>query len=519
MAELILDGTGLTIERVAQVARAGRPVAIAEAVWPRLDAGRALVERYLRDDIPAYGLNTGLGGNLGHRLRPEEIPTFQAQLIRGRAVAVGPPLPAGVVRAALLARANGIARGTSGVSPAVLAMLVELLNRAVTPVVPSRGSIGAADLAPMAHIGLVMVGLGEAELGGERLAGAEALRRAGLAPVEFGAKDALGLINANALTVGHAALVLDGTCRLMLAAAAAAALSCEGYAANLGTFDARTSALRPAPGQEAAAVLYRALLAGSSLETPGAARAIQDALSFRCLPQITGAALAALAHAVAITETELNAAADNPAVLTEHDLILSTGNFHLAALALASDSLALALAQFAHASMARLTKLVSAAHSGLPRYLSRVGGASAGLVPMLKPAGALLAEIRLKASPACLDALAISDFVEDHAPHAPLAVRKLEEQLELLARLVAIEALIAAQAVDLRKPAELGAGTRVLHAFVRETVPTLDADRESGAEAEALARRILDAEFEAPLGALGLAPFGRDRPDPTSAAR
>jgi histidine ammonia-lyase len=340
-----------------------------------------------------------------------------------------------------------------------------------------------------------------------RMPGGEALRRAGLEPLELGAKDALGLINANALTAGHAALVLRDARRLMLAATAVAALACEGYGANLGTFDARTAGLRPGPLQETAATLYRALLAGSALENPETARAIQDALSFRCLPQITGAALGPLEHARSITEIELNAAGDNPAVLAEAGLILSTGNFHLAALALAFDTLALALAQFAHASMARLTKLVSAAHSGLPRYLSPVGGASAGLVPVLKPAGALLAEIRLKASPACLDALAISDFVEDHAPHAPLAVRKLDEQLQLLARLVAIEALIAAQATDLRRPERLGAGTRLMHDFVREIAPFLESDREMGGEAEALAHRVLGSEIEQRLRALDLGPL------------
>ena len=508
MPDLVIDGSTLTIEQMAAVAHQGRPVVLGATVEPRLRAARAVVERYLQSGEPAYGLNTGLGGNLGHRLAAADVAAFQVQLLRGRAVGVGPPLRAEVVRAGLLARANGMARGASGVSPAVLGMLVALLNRGVTPVVPSRGSIGTADLVPMAHVGLVLVGIGEADLEGARLPGGEALRRAGLHPLVLGAKDALGLINANGLTVGHAALVVRDARRLLLAASAAAALACEGYRANLGTFDARTAALRPVPHQEAAAALYRVLLAGSDLEAPGSARSLQDALSFRCLPQVTAAALDALAHALAVTETELNAAGDNPAVLAEANLILSTGNFHLASLALAFDGLAIALAQFAHASLARLTKLLSATHSGLPAYLSPVGGASAGLVPLSKTAGALLAEIRLKAAPVGLDALAISDFVEDHAPHAPLAVRKVEEQLWQLARLVAIEALIAAQATDLRRPGRLGAGTGLMHVFVRETVPFLEADRELGAEAEALAGRVAGAEVEQRLGTLDLGSLG-----------
>ncbi|MGH6913557.1 MAG: aromatic amino acid lyase, partial [Geminicoccales bacterium] len=351
-------------------------------------------------------------------------------------------------------------------------------------------------------IGLVMLGLGEAQFQGRVLPGSEALRQAGLQPATLGPKDGLGLINANAVTVGHAALVLSDARRLLLTAAATAALACEGYAANPSTFDARTAALRKAPGQESAAALFRALLEGSSLAETDAPRVIQDALSFRCLPQIAGAALHALADAIAATETELNAAADNPAVLVDDDVILSTGNFHLAALALAFDSLALALGQVAHAGMARIVKLMSAAHSSLPRYLSPIGGASAGLVPLQKAAAALLAEIRLEAAPACLDAIAISDFVEDHAPHAPLAVRKLEEQLSLLARLIAIEGLAAAQAVDLRRPKALGAGSRLVHAFVREMVPVLEADRETGPEAERLAQRLLAGDLSERLESL-----------------
>jgi len=495
MAQLVLDGRGLTIGRLAEAARSRARIAIAAEVWPRLDAARAVVERYAQGDVPVYGLNTGLGGNLGHRLGPDAIADFQAQLIRGRAVAVGPPLATEVVRAGLIARANGIANGASGVSREVLEMLVQLVARGITPLVPSRGAIGAADLVLLAHVGLVMLGEGEAELEGERLGGGEALARAGLAPLRLGPKDGLGLINANAITAGHAALVLTLTRRLLRDGLAIAGLACEGYAANPGAFDPRAMALRPAPGQTEAAAALRALLAGSGLAGAGAPRAIQDALSFRCLPQIAGAALDALGRAVAVTETELNAAADNPAVLADEGEIVSNGNFHLAALALAFDALAPALAQLAHASAARIVKLMSAAHSGLPRYLSPQGGASAGLVPLQKAMAALLAEIRGKANPAGLDALAISDAVEDHAPQAPLAVRKLEEQLALFARLLAIEALSAAQAVDLRRLPRLGAGTRTVHAFVRERVATLTTDRPIGAQAERLALALLGGEL------------------------
>jgi histidine ammonia-lyase len=484
----VLTGKDLDITTLARVARAignglGQVTLSAEA-RERVAAARAVVERAAAGEQPIYGLNTGLGGNLKYRLAPEQITGFQTQFVVGRAIGVGEPLPRAVVRAAMLARANAMTLGGAGVSPAVLDLLIELINRDVTPVVPRWGSIGAGDLGLLAHIALVVIGRGLAEHDGRVLPGDEALRAAGLSLATLGPKDGLALCNGNALSAGMAGLALETARRLLRSSEQAAALSFEGYAANPSIFDPRLAAAHPAFGQVAAAQRFRELIAGSSLSDAGSARSIQDALSFRCLSHVHGAAMDALERAVAACELELNAAADNPLVLTADDEMLSTGNFHLMALALAGDTLAMALSSVAAMAVGRIVKLMDADFTQLPRYLSPVGGASAGLVSMQKTAVALYGEIRRHANPAGLDQFAVSETVEDHSAQAPLVYAKLTDQLAAFERLVALEMLVAAQAVDLRRPARLSASSAALHAAIRAAVPTLHEDRESGADVE-----------------------------------
>jgi len=481
----ILSGNGLDIATLARVAHAhASDVSLSGEARERVKAARVVVERAASGERPIYGLNTGLGGNLKYRLAPAEITAFQTQFVVGRAIGVGEPLPRSVVRAAMLARANGMSIGGAGVSPAVLDLLIALVNCDVTPIVPRWGSIGAGDLGLLAHIALVIIGRGFAEHKNQVLPGAEALRAAELSPAILGPKDGLALCNGNALSAGMAALALDSARRLLARSEQAAALSFEGYAANPSIFDPRLAAAHPAFGQVAAAARFRALIAGSSLYDAGSARSIQDALSFRCLSQVHGAATDALERAVAACELELNAAADNPLVLTDEGEMLSTGNFHLMALALAGDALAMALSSVAAMSVGRIVKLMHADFTQLPRFLSPVGGASAGLVSMQKTAVALYGEIRRHANPAGLDQFAVSETVEDHSAQAPLVYAKLSDQLAALERLVALEMLVAAQAVDLRRPARLGASSEPLHAAIRAVVPPLNEDRESGADVE-----------------------------------
>jgi histidine ammonia-lyase len=483
----------LTIGRIVELVQGRERIALTACARRRIATARAVVERYAQGDAPVYGLNTGLGGNVGFRLAPAEIEAFQEQIIIGRCIGMGLPLPEPVARAALLCRIVGLAQGGSGISMAALGQLVAMFNAGVTPIIPSRGSIGAADLGLCAHMAAVVIGRGEATFGGVTMSGADALAGAGLAPIKLAAKDGLSLCSASAVSAGHAATTLVELGALLTALLVTAALSIEGYAANPTIFDARLAAARPAAGQALAAAAFRRALGGSALHD-GSARAIQDAISFRALPQIWGPALESFRTAVEAVETEINSAADNPLVLTDDGVMLSTANFHTAAIALAFDTLAIVLTHLATASAERIIKLMNPNLSGLPKYLSPVGGASTGFNSLQKPAAALHAEIRLKAQPASLDALPVSDTVEDHAPQTPLTIRKLAEQIELLRMLVAIEALVSAQAVDLRSH-RLAPATRDLHAAIRARVPMLTTDRETGPDASRVADLIGDPVF------------------------
>ena len=497
----------LGLRTLLDVCAPGGQVVLTDGARARIAAARRVVDGYAAGPELVYGLNTGLGGNLGHRLDPADLAAFQTQLIRGRTIGVGPSFQPMVCRAALLCRIAGLAAGGSGISAGPLDLLVAMFNAGVTPVIPGRGSIGAGDLGLGGHIGAVVIGRGAAAIGDTVLPGAEALAAAGLRPATLAPKDGLALLNSSAVTCGHAAVVLAALSDTLLLSFAAASLSCEGYGANFATFDPRVAAARPASGQVLAAAVFRRLLRGSPLEQPGAARAIQDALSFRVLPQISGPVIEAFRTATDAVATELNAASDNPLVLAQDGRMMSTANFHTPAIALAFDTLAIGLCHLATASAYRITKLMNPALSGLPRYLSPVGGASAGLNPLQKTAAYLHAEIRLRATPASLDALPVSDSVEDHAPHTPLTIRKLEEQLLPWRLLVAVEATTAAQAADLRG-AGMGELTGMVQAVVRSAVPMLDEDRETGPDTDRVAAALFAGDLcralKAGLAGLGL---------------
>ena len=485
MTQYLIDSDFITCERLAAWAHGTDHFSFAPAALERLRVDRQVVEQHVAAGAPVYGLNTGLGGNLGYRLADGEVLAFQEQVILGRMIGMGQPLPQDVVRAAQLARVIGFARGGTGVSVGAAQAVMAMLDRGITPVVPTLGSISAGDLGLCAHLAAPVIGHGEAFYQGRRYCGADALKAAGLSPVQLQPKDGLGLINASPVTTGHAAVVAADLGQLLLVAAAVAALADEGYAANPNVFDPRIAAARPAGAQPAVAALFRALLAGSSLYD-GPARSIQDALSFRTIAQVFGSAHAAFAMLGDAVDAEINGISDSPLVFAAEGEMLSSPNFHTPLIALAFDSMAIALTHLATASVQRLIKLQNPALSGLPKYLSPVGGASVGYNAMQKTAAALHAEIRLKATPASLDAVVVSDSVEDHATHALLCVRKLDEQLNLMRHLVAVEALVAAQAVDLRGSVRLGAGAQQVFDAVRSVVPPLQADRPCGPDAMAV---------------------------------
>jgi histidine ammonia-lyase len=491
MTAVIVDGRTLTAAGVAAVALDGAQVVLADEVLPRLIRDRAVVEDIVDRQVPAYGVTTGLGSRSSYALPREELGLFSARTVRGRANAVGDPLPVPVVRATMLARVSGIASGGSGVSPGITPLLIGLLNAGVHPVIPEVGSIGSSDLCQLAHVGLVVMGEGRAELAGEILDGAVALRRAGLAPAQLGAKDGLVLCGASPLAAGYGALALHEAAAVLSLAQAVTALTFEGFRANTSPLDARVSRLRPAPGQTRAAAELLALLAGGELPDPAHARRVQDPISLRCAAQVHGSLHAALDFATAALEPELNGSGDNPVVLAGTGEVVSSGNFHTPALALAFDTLALALTQTAAVSAERLQRLLSPAVSGLPANLSPYGPERSGFAPLAKTAQALVAEIRFLSAPVCTDPRYGADAVEDDSTNAALGARRLSTMLSRLAQLLAAEAVAAAQAVDLAAVTALGQGPELLYRAIRAVVPGLVDDRPCGADVERVCREVL----------------------------
>ncbi len=448
-------------------------------VTERIARARNVVERHAAGAAPVYGLNTGLGANLGYRIPADEIEAFQLQLLRGRSVGTGPSLPETVCRGVLLARIITAARAYSGLSPALYEKMQQVYAAGLAPVIASCGSIGAGDLVLNAQMGLTLCGEGEFWVGGEQVDATAALQAQGIEPLKPEAKDAMVLANHSSVTVAQTAQVLGECERLMLLGQSVTAMAAEAYNVNPAMFAADLQALRPASGQEEAAAFFRRALEGF---TPDNSK-IQDALSFRVVATLFGTARTALAHAIREWEIEANAAAENPTVMKDGS-IRSSANFHTPAISHSLDSLSIAVHHLANASAQRSVKLMTAGLSGLPKYLSPVGGASAGLVPMQKTIAALLAESRFYAQPAGLDAMVVSDMVEDVASQSMLAAQMLGKQLVAVRSLIGIEALVAAQGLDLRGHRVLGMASGVLYPAIRGAVDRLEEDRAMGREIE-----------------------------------
>ena len=492
-APLLLTGEGLSVEDLAAVARGGCSVAIAPDGEARLEAARRVVERALAAGEPVYGLNTGLGARAGERLTDEALRAFSYQTIRGRAQALGAPLPTEAVRAAMLVRLNGFLKGASGVSPSVAHGLRDCLNAGVTPVVGETASIGAGDLCWMASLARALIGEGEMwDASGRVGPASDGLRAVGLAPFVLGPKDGLALANNSGMTAGLSALAVAEAAQLIDMLQAATALSLEAFRANLSPLDPAVLAARPQAGQAEAAAQLKQLLAGSALLEAGAARRLQDPLSLRNAVQIHGAALEALAWARRAAEQEINGSGDNPVVLLDEGSMLSGGGYHTPLLTLTLESLSRALLQVAMAQAARLSKLLSPRFSDLPLFLAAPGSDSNGFAPLMKVVEALVAEIVQQAQPVAIWPSLNADGVEDSLTNAPLAAKSLSQLLGNARRLVAIELIVACQAAELRGLTALPPALEILYGKVRTLVPPLEADRPLGREIERLAAAILE---------------------------
>ncbi|GAA2140192.1 histidine ammonia-lyase [Arthrobacter humicola] len=459
MEPVTISDLPMTQEELVAVAE-GAPVALGEPARARIAASRVLLEEAMSGGDPIYGLSTRVGHGKDTRVPREELERQQQFLVASHGGAFGPLLDRTVVRAAMAVRLNGMARGGSGASPAAADTLLAMLNAGVHPVLHSTGSVGAADISPMAGIAQVAVGTGTAEFRGETLAGAEALRRAGIAPLRLEGRDGLAIISANGVSIGHGALVLARAARTAGAADQAAVLSIEATRGNPSVFSASAAAAKPYPGQVAAAAHLRELLEGSLLLNPGGPRSVQDALSFRVIPQVHGAFREFLATAGSAVDTELNSASDNPLVDVASGSVLSNGNFHPMVLAIAFDALRVALVHVGQLSERRMshlwTAVMAAKKSGPPP--GNRGPAAAPGVQLRYAGSACYTELRLLAAPATLDSTILDVGVEDHATGAMLSVRKTEEALRLLEDLLAIEVLLAADLLRISSPGTLGVG-------------------------------------------------------------
>lgn len=488
MAPLILDGRSLTPESVEKVAF-GEEVAIDGATRALRDKGRRIVERHLAENIPVYGLNTGLGARAGQMLPAAALAEFSLRMVRGRAQGLGPPLTAPEARAVMVTRLNTLLSGAAGASPALADYLADALNRHIVPVMPRHASIGAGDLVAMAALPHALIGEGEVLVAGERKPARDALAAAGLKPLTLAPKDGQVLCNSTAFSVGLAALAAVRARRAVTSLQIAGALSFFGFRGNPTPFARPATRIRPQPGEVEAG---DELLALTGFDASGdKPRRFQDPLSFRCMPQVHGAAYAEAQRLEAALAVELNSVADNPVVLLDEEKIIGTSNFHMPHLTLALDSMARALALAATDSVSRIAKLMSPSFSDLPPLLSSTSVDRAGFAPLLKPAEALRAEIIHLANPVPILPSQNADGQEDAATFSALAAQKLGELLDRLDLLVALELLAGAQAVDLAGLTKLPAKLAPVHARLRAISRFVDDDRPLGREIERLAVELV----------------------------
>lgn len=497
MNPILIDGRSLTLEAIARVAWDDEPVALLPASLKEVAACRALIDRSLQKDTIIYGVTTGFGKLSDIRIPQDQLQQLQINLLRSHACGAGEPLPEAEVRAALLLRANTFAKGFSGVRPTVIETLVEMLNKGVHPIVPSRGSVGASgDLAPSAHLGLVLIGEGTAIYRGELLAGREAMQRAGIPLLTLQAKEGISLLNGTQFMTAVGGLALQRARCLVETADVAGALSLEVLLGTPVASDPRIHETRPHPGQKQTAANIRRLLRGSALvESHRDCGRLQDAYSLRCMPQVHGAVRDALTHVHEVLEREINSATDNPLVFVKDEQILSGGNFHGAPLGYTLDYAALVLADLASISERRLERLVNPDLSGLPAFLSPNPGLSSGYMILQVMAASLVSECKILAHPASVDSIPTSANKEDHVSMGMTSALKLRSVVDNVETVLASEILAACQAVEFRKPLAPGMGTRQAYEVVRRQVPPLENDREIAPDVRTIARMIREKQF------------------------
>ncbi len=505
MDSVVLDGQPLTLAQIEAVSLASCPVTIAPAALERVAASRARIEQILAAGETVYGVNTGFGKLSDVRIPEDKLVQLQTNLVRSHSAGVGQPLAEPEVRAMLLLRANVLAKGFSGVRPALPELLVAMLNAGVHPVVPEKGSVGASgDLAPLAHLALVVIGEGEAYYRGERMRGGEALRRAGLKPMELAAKEGLALLNGTQAMNAVGALAVARARRLVRLADLAGAMSLEALKGTPAAFDPRIHQARPHAGQIAAAAHLIRLLEGSEIRESHRTHdsRVQDAYCLRCMPQVHGAVRGVLDHVSSVLESEAGSATDNPLVFSQdpskpHDHgVLSGGNFHGAPLAYALDYAAIAVTDLAGITERRIDRLLNPdVNEGLPAFLSPDPGLSSGFMIAQIVAAALINDCQVLAHPASTGNIPTDGGKEDHVSMGMTGAIKLRQIVENAERIVAIELMCAAQGIEFRRPLRSSPEVERAHEAVRKVAPHLQQDRVLATDIEALAAAIRAGAF------------------------
>ncbi len=472
-----IDGQTLTIEKVEQIARHNVEVAYPPDAKTKIDICRDVVQKMVDSGEAIYGVTTGIGEFARIRVSPEQGAELQRNIIYSHAAGTGDPQQEDVVRAAMALRANVLARGNSGVRYKTAMIFIEMLNKGVVPMVFEKGSLGTSgDLSPLSQVAEVCLGEGKAYYKGKLIDGGEALKRAGIKPIDLSFKEGLGLINGSQMVTGGATLLLQDARRLLKNAYIAYAMSIDALKGVAKAYHEALHAARPYKGQIATAYNLRMLMADSEIMAEKSGK-VQDGYSMRCTPQVLGPSLDCWHYVREQVETEINSSADNPLFFPDENLYLAGGNFHGQPVGMAIDFLCIAMSEVANLSERHTNRLLNPVLSGLPDFLVEGKGLNSGLMVAQYTAAALVSENKILSHPATVDSISVSADQEDHVAMAPIAIRKCTEILKNVGAVLAIEMYCAAQAFDFRKPLKPGKGTKIAYEVIRDHVTFLEKDR------------------------------------------
>ena len=496
MERLLIDGNHLTIEDVVRTAREQIQVAMTVEAAQRVQESRNVVDDFVEEERVVYGITTGFGKFSDVLISKEEAVQLQRNLIISHACGVGEPLPEEIVRGVMLLRANALSKGYSGVRLETIQVLLDMLNKKVHPVIPEKGSLGASgDLAPLAHMVLVMMGEGEAFYEGRRIPGGEAMEKAGIAPVVLTSKEGLGLINGTQVMTAVGALCVADAMTLIKTLDIAGALTLEALRGITDAFDPRVHQLRPHAGQIRSAANILKITEGSDRTTRQLDIRVQDAYTLRCIPQIHGASWDAILFVKEKVEIELNGVTDNPLIFASEKDAISGGNFHGQPVALAFDFLGIALSEIANVSERRIERMVNPQLSGLPAFLTKKGGLHSGLMIAQYSAASLVSENKILAHPASVDSIPSSANQEDHVSMGTIGARKARSILTNAQYVVGIELMAACQAMDLGEDRKMGRGTKAAYDTLRRKLPMLTDDRILYPDLETMADLVRSGEL------------------------